>query len=149
MAAALSEAPFFKPSACSSSTILHPDARPMFLPIKSTSFISLARPLRCAKVEDASFSIPAEEKADEVEDEDGVLGSSIVSSPSPSSSTRDRRRVVKLAWEKLVRWSRSWRSKAKTDVLERTNKVSSFLTCYFLDVYLCSNVVGVGFLFLF
>ncbi|KAE9596002.1 hypothetical protein Lal_00030781 [Lupinus albus] len=37
--------------------------------------------------------------------------------------TRDRRRVVKLAWEKLVRWSRFWSSKAKTDVLERTNKV--------------------------
>ncbi|PQQ05914.1 glycerol-3-phosphate dehydrogenase [Prunus yedoensis var. nudiflora] len=32
--------------------------------------------------------------------------------------TRDRRRAVRLAWEKLVRWSRSWRSKAKTDVLE-------------------------------
>lgn len=28
-----------------------------------------------------------------------------------------------MEWEKLVRWSRSWRSKAKTDVLERTNKV--------------------------
>ncbi|XP_030929718.1 glycerol-3-phosphate dehydrogenase [NAD(+)] 2, chloroplastic isoform X2 [Quercus lobata] len=39
-------------------------------------------------------------------------------------SRKDRRRVVRLAWEKLVRWSRSWRSKTKTDdVLERTNKV--------------------------
>ncbi|CAN6565273.1 unnamed protein product [Malus baccata var. baccata] len=37
--------------------------------------------------------------------------------------TRDRRRAVRLAWEKLVRWSRTWRSKTKTDVLERTNKV--------------------------
>ncbi|KAJ0103468.1 hypothetical protein Patl1_06766 [Pistacia atlantica] len=37
--------------------------------------------------------------------------------------TRDRRKVVRVAWEKLVRWSRSWRSKAKTDILERTNKV--------------------------
>ncbi|KAL0321756.1 UNVERIFIED_CONTAM: Glycerol-3-phosphate dehydrogenase [NAD(+)] 2, chloroplastic [Sesamum calycinum] len=36
---------------------------------------------------------------------------------------RDRRKVVRVAWEKLVRWSRSWQSKAKTDVLERTNKV--------------------------
>ncbi|KAI3458429.1 hypothetical protein Pfo_015092 [Paulownia fortunei] len=36
---------------------------------------------------------------------------------------RDRRKVVRVAWEKLVRWSRSWRSRAKTDVLERTNKV--------------------------
>ncbi|XP_027332926.1 glycerol-3-phosphate dehydrogenase [NAD(+)] 2, chloroplastic isoform X2 [Abrus precatorius] len=42
---------------------------------------------------------------------------------SNSDSTRDRQRTVRLAWEKLVRWSRSWRSKAKTDVLERTNKV--------------------------
>ncbi|XP_073021314.1 glycerol-3-phosphate dehydrogenase [NAD(+)] 2, chloroplastic [Primulina eburnea] len=37
--------------------------------------------------------------------------------------SKDRRKVVGLAWEKLVRWSRSWRSKAKSDVLERTNKV--------------------------
>ncbi|CAL5407592.1 unnamed protein product [Camellia sinensis] len=54
-----------------------------------------------------------------------------VDSPDPDLSlviardrtTKDRRKVVRLAWEKLVRWSRSWRSKAKTDVLERTNKV--------------------------
>ncbi|TQE13478.1 hypothetical protein C1H46_001045 [Malus baccata] len=37
--------------------------------------------------------------------------------------TRDRRGAVRLAWEKLVRWSRTWRSKTKTDVLEHTNKV--------------------------
>lgn len=30
---------------------------------------------------------------------------------------------MKLAWEKLVRWSRSWRNKNKTDVLQRTKKV--------------------------
>lgn len=41
----------------------------------------------------------------------------------PIDSSKDRRQVVKVAWEKLVRWSRSLRSKAKTDVLERTNKV--------------------------
>ncbi|CAI0552298.1 unnamed protein product [Linum tenue] len=35
----------------------------------------------------------------------------------------DRRLVVRLAWEKLLRWSRSWRSKNKADVLRRTNKV--------------------------
>ncbi|KAL7214618.1 hypothetical protein ACSBR1_026916 [Camellia fascicularis] len=54
-----------------------------------------------------------------------------VDSPDPDLSlviardrtAKDRRKVVRLAWEKLVRWSRSWRSKAKTDVLERTNKV--------------------------
>ncbi|XP_072968926.1 glycerol-3-phosphate dehydrogenase [NAD(+)] 2, chloroplastic isoform X1 [Typha angustifolia] len=36
---------------------------------------------------------------------------------------RDRRRAVRIAWEKLVRWSRSWRSKNKSDVLEKTKKV--------------------------
>ncbi|KAI3762524.1 hypothetical protein L1987_52954 [Smallanthus sonchifolius] len=41
----------------------------------------------------------------------------------PDSASRDRRKIVRVAWEKLVRWSRSLRSKAKTDVLERTNKV--------------------------
>ncbi|KAG5558163.1 hypothetical protein RHGRI_008174 [Rhododendron griersonianum] len=60
-----------------------------------------------------------------------LLPHSIVFSQNPNLSsdvsnrtTKDRREVVRLAWEKLVRWSRSWRSKAKTDdVLERTNKV--------------------------
>uniref|UniRef100_A0A7N0UEW2 Glycerol-3-phosphate dehydrogenase [NAD(+)] n=1 Tax=Kalanchoe fedtschenkoi TaxID=63787 RepID=A0A7N0UEW2_KALFE len=37
--------------------------------------------------------------------------------------SKDRRKVVKLAWDKLVRWSRSWRSKARTDVLSTTKKV--------------------------
>ncbi|XP_031115287.1 glycerol-3-phosphate dehydrogenase [NAD(+)] 2, chloroplastic-like isoform X1 [Ipomoea triloba] len=60
-------------------------------------------------------------------------GGAVDSSPPPplsnqdeislDGSSKDRRKVVKFAWEKLVRWSRSWRSKAKTDVLERTNKV--------------------------
>lgn len=49
-------------------------------------------------------------------------------------SRKDRRRVVRLAWEKLVRWSRSWRSKAKIDVLERTNKVSFFLSFFILQL---------------
>lgn len=51
-------------------------------------------------------------------------GSNPVALTAPER-TRDRRKVVRVAWEKLVRWSRSWRSKAKTDVLERTNKVNS------------------------
>ncbi|XP_031486442.1 glycerol-3-phosphate dehydrogenase [NAD(+)] 2, chloroplastic isoform X1 [Nymphaea colorata] len=40
---------------------------------------------------------------------------------------KDRRKTVKVAWEKLVRWSRFWRlmnAKAKTDVLEQTKKVA-------------------------
>ncbi|KAJ6806522.1 glycerol-3-phosphate dehydrogenase [NAD(+)], chloroplastic [Iris pallida] len=43
---------------------------------------------------------------------------------NPNPNPRERRRAVRIAWEKLVRWSRSWRSKASTDVLERTNKVA-------------------------
>ncbi|KAI4992762.1 glycerol-3-phosphate dehydrogenase [NAD(+)], chloroplastic isoform X1 [Hordeum vulgare subsp. vulgare] len=43
---------------------------------------------------------------------------------APSRSGRkDRRRVVRIAWEKLVRWSRSWRSRNRSDVLETTRKV--------------------------
>ncbi|KAG0467472.1 hypothetical protein HPP92_019052 [Vanilla planifolia] len=56
---------------------------------------------------------------------------SLAQGKRPSSSVsdggvegvKDRRRAVKIAWEKLVRWSRSWRSKARADVLEKTNKV--------------------------
>ncbi|KAJ8763983.1 hypothetical protein K2173_004848 [Erythroxylum novogranatense] len=42
---------------------------------------------------------------------------------SDSDSSRDRRKVVRLAWEKLVRWSRTWRSRSRPDVLQRTHKV--------------------------
>ncbi|AES98368.1 putative glycerol-3-phosphate dehydrogenase (NAD(+)) [Medicago truncatula] len=58
----------------------------------------------------------------------GIDSSSPVQEPEPVlelglDPIRDRRRVVRVAWEKLVRWSRSWRSKSNTDVLQRTNKV--------------------------
>lgn len=51
--------------------------------------------------------------------------------PNPISSVgaggqeggKGRRRAVRIAWEKLVRWSRFWRSKARSDVLEQTKKV--------------------------
>ncbi|TVU39966.1 hypothetical protein EJB05_13410, partial [Eragrostis curvula] len=36
---------------------------------------------------------------------------------------KDRRRAVRIAWEKLVRWSRSWRRRNRSDVLETTRKV--------------------------
>lgn len=45
----------------------------------------------------------------------------------PLDGPKERREIVRLAWEKLVRWSRSLQSRAKTDVLERTNKVSGVL----------------------
>lgn len=60
-----------------------------------------------------------------------------VEAPQEGGAGRDRRKIVRVAWEKLVRWSRSWRSRAKTDVLERTNKVDIFLVFAF---WLCSRV---------
>lgn len=41
------------------------------------------------------------------------------------SGRRDRRRAVRVAWEKLVQWSRSWRRRNRSDVLETTRKVDS------------------------
>ncbi|XBI69640.1 hypothetical protein VPH35_064301 [Triticum aestivum] len=46
---------------------------------------------------------------------------------APRSGRKDRRRVVRIAWEKLVRWSRSWRSRNRSDVLETTRKVTERL----------------------
>ncbi|MQL87102.1 hypothetical protein Taro_019625 [Colocasia esculenta] len=56
--------------------------------------------------------------------EGGPSSSNLVSSAGAGKEGgKDRRRAVRIAWEKLVRWSRSWRSKAQSDVLERTKKV--------------------------
>uniref|UniRef100_A0A453IVR6 Glycerol-3-phosphate dehydrogenase NAD-dependent N-terminal domain-containing protein n=1 Tax=Aegilops tauschii subsp. strangulata TaxID=200361 RepID=A0A453IVR6_AEGTS len=46
---------------------------------------------------------------------------------APRGGRKDRRRVVRIAWEKLVRWSRSWRSRNRSDVLETTRKVTERL----------------------
>lgn len=92
---------------------------------------------------------------------------SAVSSETRTRDGRDRRKIVKVAWEKLVRWSRTWRSKAKTDILERTNKVKKFyifisciamfrLPCLFFNIIWESfiqmihlSMVGDSFIFLF
>ncbi|KQK20312.1 glycerol-3-phosphate dehydrogenase [NAD(+)], chloroplastic isoform X2 [Brachypodium distachyon] len=42
---------------------------------------------------------------------------------APRNGRKDRRRVVRIAWEKLVRWSRSWRRRNRSDVLQTTRKV--------------------------
>jgi glycerol-3-phosphate dehydrogenase (NAD+) len=42
---------------------------------------------------------------------------------APRNARKDRRRIVRIAWEKLVRWSRSWRRRNRSDVLETTRKV--------------------------
>ncbi|KAK7385438.1 hypothetical protein VNO78_31157 [Psophocarpus tetragonolobus] len=109
MAAAL-EAPFgstyFSSKPKPHNTILHSK----FLAFPSKTFMFTLRDTHalCAANSNASPSPP----------QDPDPGTQ--SDPDP---TRDRRRVVRVAWEKIVRWSRSWRSKATTDVLQRTNKV--------------------------
>lgn len=55
-----------------------------------------------------------EDSSDDDADDDGA---------PRRSGRRDRRRAVRVAWEKLVRWSRSWRRRNRSDVLETTRKV--------------------------
>lgn len=65
---------------------------------------------------------------------------------------KDRRRAVRIAWEKLVRWSRSWRSKSRPDVLQRTQKVFHsylhFLFQIYLFIFLLLNLGNYWFLVL-
>lgn len=87
---------------------LHNNASKFYaFPSKSTISVTLTHPPSRATNDFHSFS---------TQESDPVMESDI-------DPTRDRRRVVRVAWEKLVRWSRSWRSKSNTDVLQRTNKV--------------------------
>ncbi|KAK9282919.1 hypothetical protein L1049_011144 [Liquidambar formosana] len=114
MAAALLEAsfshPLFSSNTHSSHNVLRLQkfpVKPTFLHFHTASNTTSSRP---ASTADAPPPPPLPENPND----------SPVDAPD---RTKDRRKVVRLAWEKLVRWSRSWRSKAKTDVLERTNKV--------------------------
>ncbi|KAH8491684.1 hypothetical protein Peur_065533 [Populus x canadensis] len=86
-----------------------PPPPPTFTPTTTSCFLSTV----------TSSSISKEEKEKEPH------STAVASTNAPDEgSQQDRRKVVQIAWEKLVRWSRSWRSKNnKTDLLERTNKV--------------------------
>ncbi|XP_061945339.1 glycerol-3-phosphate dehydrogenase [NAD(+)] 2, chloroplastic isoform X3 [Populus nigra] len=86
-----------------------PPPPPPFTPTTTICFLSTV----------TSSAISKEEK------EKGPHSTAVASTRAPDEgSQQDRRKVVQIAWEKLVRWSRSWRSKNnKTDLLERTNKV--------------------------
>jgi len=65
----------------------------------------------------AANAVPPPEDEDSSDDDDGAAA-------APRRSARkDRRRAVRIAWEKLVRWSRSWRRRNRSDVLETTRKV--------------------------
>ncbi|EMS46262.1 Glycerol-3-phosphate dehydrogenase [NAD(P)+] [Triticum urartu] len=81
---------------------------PIFRP-RTTTARHRASPI-CAAASDAP---PPDAETDEGE--------------APRSGRKDRRRVVRIAWEKLVRWSRSWRSRNRSDVLETTRKVTERL----------------------
>ncbi|CAI9774925.1 unnamed protein product [Fraxinus pennsylvanica] len=119
MAASLLEPPFLSNHQLFSTT--HHSFQPQ-KPIPIYYYVPFSRsssacPLRlCAAGENAESSeLPPPAKA--------VAEDSVQDNRVSLERSKDRRKVVKLAWEKLVRWSRYWRSKAKTDVLERTKKV--------------------------
>ncbi|KAL9233863.1 hypothetical protein vseg_008802 [Gypsophila vaccaria] len=81
---------------------------------------------RCLAVEKLELSAAYEDGNEEEEEEEegnpeSVGGGAVA--VSATEQTKSRRRVVRVAWEKLVRWSSSLRSRNKTDVLQRTNKV--------------------------
>ncbi|XP_026388757.1 glycerol-3-phosphate dehydrogenase [NAD(+)] 2, chloroplastic isoform X2 [Papaver somniferum] len=93
----------------------------------------LLKPLYCSALSSGAID-PPQPKPPPIEDipnpnPSGGERRDSISIPSSSSGSttesrkKDRRKTVKLAWEKLVRWSRSWRNKNKTDVLQRTKKV--------------------------
>ncbi|CAL5079322.1 unnamed protein product [Urochloa decumbens] len=66
----------------------------------------------------AADAVPPPEDEDSSNDDDGDAAA-----PRRRSARKDRRRAVRIAWEKLVRWSRSWRRRNRSDVLESTRKV--------------------------
>lgn len=111
--------PLSRMAAVLEASVLNPLSYPLqnLRPVKpppkplSLSLISPSKPYLCSAENAQEDSDPA--PADPNPNSD--IG--------PPSVRKDRKRAVRIAWEKLVRWSRSWRSKAKTDVLERTNKV--------------------------
>ena len=109
MVALIEPSSFLNPNFPSSSNPHHLSAR---LSKKPTLLLCLHSPATETETLRCSATPPS-----------SVAGDQDPFQDSSSDRTKDRRRAVRLAWEKLVRWSRSWRSKAKTDVLERTNKV--------------------------
>ncbi|XP_066393637.1 glycerol-3-phosphate dehydrogenase [NAD(+)], chloroplastic-like isoform X2 [Miscanthus floridulus] len=66
----------------------------------------------------ATDAVPPPEDEDSSDDDAEDAGAS-----PRRSGRKDRRRAVRIAWEKLVRWSRSWRRHNRSDVLETTRKV--------------------------
>ncbi|KAL5974801.1 Threonine aldolase [Asimina triloba] len=96
---------------------LFPWHSPYFPPKRlSLSLTSSPRPCPC------SAALDSPEGGDPESELQNANPASTATTASPNVR-KDRRRAVRMAWEKLVRWSRSWRSKAKVDVLERTKKV--------------------------
>ncbi|PKA51124.1 Glycerol-3-phosphate dehydrogenase [NAD(+)] 2, chloroplastic [Apostasia shenzhenica] len=80
-----------------------PERRPVF---NATFALSVSRPRAAENLEP--------ELAEEILN---------LSSSAGVEGGKDRRKAVRIAWEKLVRWSRSWRFRVRGDVLERTKKV--------------------------
>lgn len=83
------------------------------------------RPCLAAEVVDFP---PSSSNDDSEQNPEKIISSSAAAAAAVAAEERkDRRRVVRIAWEKLVRWSRSLRSKSRPDVLQRTQKVVFYL----------------------
>ncbi|XP_010670063.2 glycerol-3-phosphate dehydrogenase [NAD(+)] 2, chloroplastic isoform X1 [Beta vulgaris subsp. vulgaris] len=81
------------------------------LPSKTQQWQKVLRPCLAAEVADfPPSSDDSEQNPEKV-------------AAAAAQEKKDRRKAVRIAWEKLVRWSRSWRSKTRPDVLQRTQKV--------------------------
>uniref|UniRef100_A0A7C9AZ56 Glycerol-3-phosphate dehydrogenase [NAD(+)] n=1 Tax=Opuntia streptacantha TaxID=393608 RepID=A0A7C9AZ56_OPUST len=142
MAAVVSEpkflAPIFTPNPQSHHSHITHALKFRTLPTRPTLFISLSSSAAtqfggfspCLAAHAVDFAPSSddpekqeEEEAIERENESVVVASSAAAVVVEEKESKDRRRAVRVAWEKLLRWSRSLRSKARTDVLERTQKV--------------------------
>ncbi|KAI3938494.1 hypothetical protein MKW92_042638 [Papaver armeniacum] len=150
MAALLEPPPFsnLHLSSSSSSSISFHTQKPHFLRLQNNQSKPillylhsppplLLKPLYCSASSSGAIDPPQQPKPPPIEiipnpnpnggeirePRDSISSSSSSSGSTTESRKKDRRKTVKLAWEKLVRWSRSWRNKNKTDVLQRTKKV--------------------------
>ncbi|KAF9598853.1 hypothetical protein IFM89_031973 [Coptis chinensis] len=121
----LEPSPLINPLFSSSSSQTHAHAPyilrfhqkvPKLIPLFSTT-----KPCPCS-TNPMGIDFPPEQETDKTENYCDSIQSNKIVRVSDSRS-KDSRKIVRVAWEKLVRWSRSWRSKSKTDVLQRTKKV--------------------------
>ncbi|XP_021758239.1 glycerol-3-phosphate dehydrogenase [NAD(+)] 2, chloroplastic-like isoform X1 [Chenopodium quinoa] len=85
---------------------------------RSSNLVSRTQQWRPCLVAEVVDSPPSDDSEQNPDEETASTAAAVA-----AEEKKDRRKAVKIAWEKLVRWSRSLRSKSKPDVLQRTKKV--------------------------